>query len=424
METERVALRESQPKTLELTAAQRDRLIQVGKSLASKSTWWGAAEEEERERSIISCEHVDGNKYKVTVNDAVGAIGLQGLNLIVHPKVPLSHFLYLLKASAGVPRFDEGAALAEPESSLWELVAAWFVDAAERLIRLGMIKDYRESGDVLPIARGRIRPIGTARLYYAGRVAVDCEFDEFDHDNALNRLVKAAALAVAGSSLLALGLRRRASRVADLLYDVSDAHTRDLEVVPDLRAMHYREPVDLAKRVLLGQGVAPRESERGARTFLLRTPEMIEGGVRNLMADGLADHWGLERKPHGRQITGSPMTLNPDLVFTGVPVTGDVKYKLPKKWDRKDLYQAVVFATGFKTMRACLVHFEHAGLGHGSSLAELEVGDLVVTPFAWNFGDDVEPADAVQALVDQVSSWLSLATEGDQPQLPGLPGVA
>ena len=99
--------------------------------------------------------------------------------------------------------------MADPEFSLWDLVAAWFIDAAERLLRLGLIKDYREVNDVLPIARGRIRPIETARLYNSGRVALHCDFDEFDHDNALNRVVKAAALAVAGSKMLKPDLRRR-----------------------------------------------------------------------------------------------------------------------------------------------------------------------------------------------------------------------
>jgi 5-methylcytosine-specific restriction enzyme subunit McrC len=290
-------------------------------------------------------------------------IGLPGLNLTVHPKVPLDHFLYLLLASEGFPRFDKDAALAHPEASFWELVASWFVDAAERLLRLGLVKDYRESADVLPIARGRIRPIATARLYYAGRIAVDCEFDEFDLDNALNRLIKAAAVAVAGSPLLERGLRRRAARVVWMLHDVSDAHIPDLRVLPNLRAAHYREPVDFAKRVLLGQGVAPKESETAARTFLVRTPDLIEGGIRNILVNGLAEHWGL-------------------LVFAGVPATGDVKYKLPKKWDRGDLYQAVVFATGFKAKRACIVHFEPGSAGQGSSLPVLKVGDLVVMPFA------------------------------------------
>jgi 5-methylcytosine-specific restriction enzyme subunit McrC len=424
MATERRTMRESRPEPLELTEAQRDRLVKVGERLASNSTWWGALEDEPREGTLITCEHVSGSQYRVTVNDAVGAIGLPGLNLVIRPKVTLSHFVYLLAASVGEPRFLEDLALADPEASLFELVAAWFLDAAERLLRLGLVKDYRETGDVLPIARGRIRPIGTARLYYAGRVAVDCEFDEFDHDNALNRLIKGAAKVVARNQDFKRDLRRRSSRVVAQFDDVSVVRPSDLDAIPDLRASHYREPVAYAKWVLFGQGVAPRESEHGARTFLLRSPELIEGGIRNVLADGLEAHWGLERKPHGRQVIGAPITLHPDLVFDGAPVTGDVKYKLPRKWDRRDLEQAVVFATGFKAEKACVVHFERGDVGKGSSLPELKVGDLEVTAFAWNFGEDIDPSEAAQALVTKVSFWLGAISEGHQPRLGGLVGVA
>jgi hypothetical protein len=109
------------------------------------------------------------------------------------------------------------------------------------------------------------------------------------------------------------------------------------------------------------------------------------------------------------------MTLNPDLVFEEGAVTGDVKYKLPTKWDRGDLYQAVVFATGFKAKRACIVHFAQAEVTQPSSLPGLDVGDLKVTPFAWNFGEDIDPIDSAQALTENVTTWLEEAfAEGDE----------
>ena len=207
-------------------------------------------------------------------------------------------------------------------------------------------------------------------------------------------------------------------------HDVGQFTAPDFDVVPDLRASHYRQPVAFAKRVLLGLGVAPRTNEHGARTWLLRTPEVVEDGVRNLLVDGLHQHWGLQRKPHGLQITGAPITLNPDLVFTGVDVTGDVKYKLPKKWDRRDVEQAVVFATGFKASRACVIHFELGDAGDGSSLPELTVGDLPVAPFAWNFGDDIDPQEAANTLIAEISAWLNGTYQTHQHQLPGFAGVA
>ena len=72
------------------------------------------------------------------------------------------------------------------------------------------------------------------------------------------------------------------------------------------------------------------------------------------------------------------MTLNPDLVFEAGLVTGDVKYKLPTEWDRGDLYQAVVFATGFRARQAALIHFGLGQIGDDSALSNLIV---VICPF-------------------------------------------
>lgn len=412
MATSHTTIRESEPAMLELNDSQRDRLVKIGKSLASNSTWWGATQGEDVERTLITCESVGGDWCRVRVADSVGAIGLPDLTIIVQPKIPLHQFLYLLESAHTVPRLESDYALADPEQSFWELIATWFIDVAEKLMRLGLIKDYRENIEVLPIARGRIRALSTARLFYEGRVALDCQYDELDHDNPLNRLIKDAAALVAGSPLLGRDLRRRASLVVSQLDNVSGHEDVDLDVVPDLRASHYREPVDLAKRVILGQGVAPREGDRTARTFLVRTPDLIEAGIRNILVDGLAPKWEVERKSHGRQIHGSPMTLNPDLVFEGGAVTGDVKYKLPKEWDRRDLYQAVVFATGFKAERACVVHFALAEPGKPSVLPELGVGGLQVTPFVWNASETADPTESAELLVQHVSAWLDEALGG------------
>ena len=351
---ESITIWESGPAILKLNPAQRDRLIRVGKSLASNSSWWGANVDDDVDRSLITCEPVSGSQYRVRVADSVGAIGLPDLVIIVQPKIPLSQFLYVLAEANAAPRYDPESAQADPEPSLWELVAAWFIDAAENLIRHGLIRDYREIAEVVPIARGRIRALPTAQLYYAGRIAVACRYDEFDHDNPLNRLIKAAAAMVAGSPLLGRVLRRRASLVVSQLDDVSEQEAVDLNVAPDLRASYYRDPIDLAKRIIRGQGVAPQTGEQTARMFLVRTPDLIETGIRNILVDGLAPNWKLERNPHGRQIHGAPVTLNPDLVFESGALTGDVKYKLPKEWDRRDLYQAAVFATGFRHRKPAL----------------------------------------------------------------------
>jgi hypothetical protein len=107
------------------------------------------------------------------------------------------------------------------------------------------------------------------------------------------------------------------------------------------------------------------------------------------------------------------MTLNPDLVFEAGMMTGDVKYKLPMEWDRGDLYQAVVFATGFSAKQAALIHFGVGQVGDGSILSDLIVGDLPISPFVWNVGETVSPQGAAEALIERLAAWLAEAISAD-----------
>src|SRR5664280_2247829 len=171
-------LRESATRVMALTDDQARALATLGKRLASKKAWWGddAELEEESERTVIRVEPYGVGRWSVRVNDAIGVIALGDLQLIVHPKIPTAHVLYLFARSGEFPRLEEldkGAASAAPD--LWSLVASWFTTAMEHLLRQGLVRDYLELIDELPAIRGRLEPIPTASLYYAGRLAVACE---------------------------------------------------------------------------------------------------------------------------------------------------------------------------------------------------------------------------------------------------------
>ena len=87
-----------------------------------------------------------------------------------------------------------------PRYGAWWLLR--FVEELERVLRLDLIRDYLDVEDEVTAARGRIDPLGTARLFYAGVPAMYCEFDEYGMDTPLNRVVKAGAATVAGSPRL------------------------------------------------------------------------------------------------------------------------------------------------------------------------------------------------------------------------------
>ena len=398
-------LRESAEKVLELTEHQATALAAAGRRLASRKAWWGADDDEPTaDRTVVWVQPRRPGHWAVRVSDAVGVLSVGDLQLVVEPKIPMSHLLYLFEKSGGLPRLDEQQASIETAGSLWRLVAAWCVRELERLLRRDLMCDYLDEFDELPAARGRMEVIATSRLYYAGRPVVACEYEEFGFDTPLNRVLKAAAGAVAASPLLEAELRRRAIRVISRMDEVGVLKPSDTRASLDRRTGHYATAHSLARHVLEGQGRAIEGGNTLAWSFLIRTPEMVEEGLRRALAERLGP--GVVTK-EGRAATGSKLTFTPDLVFPGCDAVGDVKYKLATgEWTRSDLYQAVTFAEAFGVGRAVIVPFATPGI---PTMPDVTVGSKVIHEITWPADEGLLPAQAADTVAKSAAEWLGLA---------------
>jgi hypothetical protein len=394
-------LAESQPKILNLTEAQAAALLAAGKRLASDKAWWGASEPSP-DRSVIRCARLTGDEWSVTVADAVGLIAVGDLRLEVLPKIPLPHLLFLFGESGHFPRMDEPELRAAAGLSLWELVARWYLTETERLIRKDLLRDYQDAAGWLPIVRGRVDAVRTARALATGRLEALCTYEDFGADTPLNRILLEASRRLGANQALAWEHRRRALAIAGRMDGVSSLQSSDLRVKPDRRSAYYHNAIALGRHIIAGQG---RSIERGphyAWTFLIRTPEMVEAGIRNILRGRLAPEWTVTKQ--GRQLVGSTMTFNPDLVFDRGIAIADVKYKqMGDDWSRADLYQVIAFAVAYVSSSAALIGFR--------SLTPKEprrvlVGGIEVRELLWNAMSETTPAEAVDTLVDETERWL------------------
>ena len=401
IERRHLELVESQHSILQLSDDEALALQQLGRELAGKKEWWGRTSEPEREASVISCVSAGQHLWRLRVSDAVGVISLPSLQLTIEPKIPTPHLLYLLEASGEFPRLAPQSAAAMRDMYLWELILHWYVNEVEALLRRGLLRDYEEASDQLPVLRGSIDAVGTAHAYYRGQLAFECRFDEFDFDSPPNRVLAAATRMVVATPTGDLMLRRRAKRAFSRFDDVGSLRGDDLRWRPERRAGYYAIPTTLARHILLGVGRTLAKGNEPITTFLIRTPEMVEAGLRTLLARMLPDR-KIEKR--GMQLPGSTMTLNPDLVFESGRVVGDVKYKIPgSDWPRNDLYQLVAFATGFRARTGVVVHFAK---DEDERLPSVEVGDVHLHAASWLASEDITPQEALTRLALSVDALL------------------
>ena len=138
-------------------------------------------------------------------------------------------------------------------------------------------------------------------------------------------------------------------------------------------------------------------------TFLFRTPEAVEEGVRRLLKTGLAPDWNVDKK--GRRLPGArPRTLNPDLVFNGDEAIGDVKYRLSSgPIPRSHMNQVTTFAAGYGTTRGLLL-----GFSSGQDTDHVEVGQIRIDSLNWDVNQP-DPSQSAADLIGAVRGWLAAA---------------
>jgi 5-methylcytosine-specific restriction enzyme subunit McrC len=235
-----------------------------------------------------------------------------------------------------------------------------------------------------------------------GRLEAKRNFEEFETDTPMNRTLKEAARLVSGSSSLIWRDRRRAMAIVSSIPNVSRLRLGDLDTLVDRHSRSYASSIALARHIIAGQGRTIESGPDVAWTFLIRTPELIEEGIRAVLKRELAGRRQIVKQ--GRQIPGSSLTFSPDLLFDGGLATGDVKYKwLGREWKRADLYQAIAFAVAFDTDLAALGGFRATPLFEPRRVV---IGNIEVREFGWIANSDVPPEEAASILAGSLDDWL------------------
>lgn len=399
--TRHESLVESRVATLSLSLDEAEALQRMGRGLASSKTWWGAAAADTpaSERSVISVQPASNQKWRVRVVDAVGHISVGDLAISIEPKIPIPHLFRILEGGIGVPRTLNERTTMSNGNELWPLLAEWYVHRCEKLLRSDLVRDYSPTSSELRVVRGRVDPNRSARAFLAGRIELHCEFDEFETDTAANRVLKAAATVVASGSSLLRPLRRRAKSVLSRMDGVGEFSRADLVATVDRRMAHYRDALSLAAQILQSKSRSLGHGDSQAWAFLMRTPDVVESGIRSLLASRLSPAHSVEKR--GITLSGSSMTINPDLVFDGGRAVGDVKYKNGgASWSRPDLYQSIAFAEAFESAESAIIDF----VDGAAVRSPVIVGAKTIHHFLWR--TDISPEAAVESLTMSVGQWL------------------
>jgi 5-methylcytosine-specific restriction endonuclease McrBC regulatory subunit McrC len=375
----RITVVESVSTLVSITDGEALGLNLLGRRLANRAEQRNQEANQSSDRvTAIRCWTSGHENWTISVDNAVGVISVAGLQIVVRPKIPVTHLLYLFVRAGSLPRFVAEVTEVPDDANFLDLVANWYVQALQTLLVGDIMRDYVEERDSLKVLRGTLQPYETARLFFSGQFRFAQIYENFDVDIPLNRILKEAARRIVGMLTLAEDVRRKARRSADRFNVVGDVTGSDLRVDVDRRTANYRDALLLAKLILNDIGRGMDHGSENGWSFLIPTPAAVEHGLREILNDDLAV---IGRVYAETSSIGNGMKVHPDLWFESYEAVGDIKYKLlGSKWDRGDLYQSVAFAAATGTKQAIVVGFsqEAAALPCSAHFGDINVSAVAM----------------------------------------------
>ena len=326
-------------------------------------------DDDEHQPARLDVRWLANGKVDIRTTSWVGVARFSRLEVHVLPKLVGGELrvLRMLEYALGVRmlrRLPDDATLTAQGRDLLDLVCLLLIEETQALLRDGLLRDYREADDTLPVLRGRLRHRDHYLRHFGRLDRLDCHFDEYDSDTPDNQLL-AAGIDAARRHAKNRDVRFGAVRLGGLLQEACEPPTADADWYESTirytrRNAAYRPAHELAKLLLrqLAFDDLFNSSGDGVTAFMINMNTVFERFVLRLVTEAFAESKTIQVSPHTRLKTvirnddtgHTHTTIDPDLIIehrpTGVRVPLDVKYKLynDKKLAAGDIYQTFLYA--------------------------------------------------------------------------------
>ncbi|WP_035795249.1 McrC family protein [Kitasatospora mediocidica] len=286
---------------------------------------------------LVGLAPAAGGQWRIRGNQKVGLVrlgrGADALEVLIRPKLAISHLLFLIGYAPHDPWHRDTVELGTAEDLL-PAVAELFARTVRRTLETGVLYGYRTVEEDLTVVRGRIRT--TDQLRRTGLpLPVAVRYDDHSPDIPENRILLGAlhhlellpGIAPATRTLL----RHLAGRLAGVRPPIPG---EPLPVwAPNRLNARYRSALRLAELVLAGRAVQPEgPAALQGDGFLLDMPRVFENFLASALGDALRGH-GVRcaaQETRHRLDQAGRVRLRPDLVLyrAGQPAgVVDAKYK-------------------------------------------------------------------------------------------------
>jgi 5-methylcytosine-specific restriction enzyme subunit McrC len=304
---------------------------------------------------------LDGD-FEVSASSVVGTIVLPTVRLLIRPKVDLVNLFFLLGFRPGLIEWSGEQFPYEEEPDFFQAVVWMFDAAVGRALGQGVSRGYVGREEGLSTIRGRIDVGRQATLRQGLALPLECRFDEYTEDIALNRLIKAALRQLQGVPGLELALRLRLRHRMRPFAEVADVRFA-LGGLPRLSFTRLDEQWEasarLASLILQSQSIRDRTGDVVGAAFTVDMNKVFEKFVEEVIRDE-AVRVGLELVSQAETSLTQNIWMRPDFVLAEkgrAVAVGDAKYKKDiEGLPHADVYQLLSYCVALGLPRGLLIY--------------------------------------------------------------------
>tara|TARA_R110002096_G_scaffold64920_1_gene158004 strand:- start:3721 stop:5034 length:1314 start_codon:yes stop_codon:yes gene_type:complete len=293
---------------------------------------------------------------QLRVQNFVGVVRLaDGVQIEVLPKISkrLEHeharklLVKMLIELSDSPFFEGTAAdLEAHDMPIFELLLRCYLEQVTTLVKKGIARTYVAREDNLVFLRGKLQMTEHIRRNSYNAARVFCEFDEYDADRPINRLIKGALCIVSKLSRDA-GNQQRCRELLfwfDNVPSTTDPRVDFQRMRRDRLVQHYAPAMPLCKLILYQLNPLTQQGENQVVSMLFPMEKVFEAFVAAKLPRQLVS-WRISAQATGKALIDDHLkrrmfNLKPDLLFTRSQqhVIADTKWKLVNQTVRSDKY--------------------------------------------------------------------------------------
>lgn len=315
---------------------------------------------------VVDVRPAADGRWNVTAGSKVGSVVMEGVELLIRPKIRPENLFLLLEPGLPSTAWREESFAYDVSSDLLPAVLGVFARAVEVALARGLLRSYEHRNEALVAMRGRLDTAG--QFTRAGILTpVACSFDEFTEDVLENRALRAALRAALRVPRVRPDTRRRLMQQLVALDGVSDARVRpeQIDSVHYTRLNeHYAPSLRLASLILENLTLVDARGGTSASTFTVDMNQLFQRFVTERLRDELRGHLRVETEPAVYLGRGRRVHMSPDLVFRSLggrsqPChVGDVKYKVARDAAGRssDYYQLLAYTTALALPVGLLIY--------------------------------------------------------------------